>query len=153
MTQRIVYSKVSPNAYRALLGLENHVRSSGLDPILKDLVYLRVSQLNSCAFCIDMHDKDLRAAGEQPERLALLSAFREAPNFSPRERAALAWAEAVTQLGAHGVSDADYAAVRAEFTDAELVELTVAVAMINAWNRMGVAFRSEPGKYQPASVR
>lgn len=150
MSNRISYPKASPNAYRALLALNEHVHSkSGLETGLVHLVFLRVSQLNGCAFCVDMHDKDLRAAGETPERLAMLVVWREAHNFTPRERTAFAWAEAVTRLGPHGVPDDVYEAARAEFGEAGLVELTLAVAMINTWNRMGIAFQSEPGKYQP----
>jgi len=149
MSSRISYPKASPAAYRALLALNDHVHNqSGIEPGLQHLVYLRVSQLNGCAFCVDMHDKDLRAAGETPERLAMLVVWREAHNFTPRERTALAWAEAVTLLGPHGVGDDVYEAARTEFGEAGLVELTLVVAMINTWNRMGIAFRSEPGKYQ-----
>ncbi|MFT3765608.1 MAG: carboxymuconolactone decarboxylase family protein [Minicystis sp.] len=112
-------------------------------------MYLRVSQINGCAFCVDMHDKDLRAAGEKPERLALLCVWREAPSFTPRERAALAFAESVTALGHDGVPDAVYEAARAELGDEALIALTLAVATINAWNRFGITFRSVPGGYQP----
>jgi AhpD family alkylhydroperoxidase len=146
---RIDYKEVSPSSFRALLALEGQVRKSSLERRLVELVYLRVSQINGCAFCVDMHDKDLRAAGEKPERLALLCVWREAPSFTPRERAALAYAEAVTTLGHDPVADAVYEAARAEFGDAGLVELTLGVATINAWNRMGIAFRSVPGVYQP----
>jgi len=148
---RLAYKEISPTAYRALLSLEGHVRKSGLDRALLDLVYLRVSQINGCAFCVDMHDKDLRAAGETPERLALLAVWQEAPSFSPRERAALAYAEAVTRLGHDPVPDATYQAALAEFGDALLVELTLAIATINAWNRLGIAFRSPAGLYQPVA--
>jgi AhpD family alkylhydroperoxidase len=150
MSNRIAYPKASPTAYRALLALNEHVhKSSGLEPGLLHLMFLRVSQLNGCAFCVDMHDKDLRAAGETPERLAMLVVWREAHNFTLRERTAFAWAEAVTLLGPQGVADDVYEAARAEFGDERLVELTLAVAMINTWNRMAIAFQSEPGKYQP----
>ena len=146
---RLAYKEISPSAYRALLALEGHVRKSGLENELIELVYLRVSQINGCAFCIDMHDKDLRAAGEKPERLALLPVWREAPSFTPRERAALAYAEAVTVLGHDPVADSVYEAARAELGDAALVELTLAVATINVWNRVNIAFRAPPGAYQP----
>lgn len=145
---RLEYKEVSPSAYRALLALEGQVRKSGLEHGLLELVRLRVSQVNGCAFCVDMHDKDLRAAGEKPERLALLCVWREAPSFTPRERVALAYAEAVTVLGHDPVPDSVYEAARAEFGDAALVELTLAVATINAWNRFGIAFRSAAGTYQ-----
>ena len=146
MTKRIAYTKVVPSAYRALFALEGAVRSTGIDAKLKDLVYMRVSQINGCAFCLDMHDRELRELGETNERLALLSVFREVPQlFNPRERAALAWAEAVTKLGPRGVSDEVYALASAEFGEKELVDLTLAVIAINAWNRMNCAFRTEPG--------
>lgn len=145
---RLVYKEVSPSAYRALLALEDHVRKSGLDRALLDLVYLRVSQINGCAFCVDMHDKDLRAAGEKPERLAMLCVWREAPSFTSRERAALAYAEAVTVLGHDPVPDAVYEEARRELGDAHLVELTIAVATINVWNRLNVSFRTPAGTYQ-----
>jgi AhpD family alkylhydroperoxidase len=149
METRLPYKDLSPTAYRALLALETQVRKSSLDHALIDLVYLRVSQLNGCAFCIDMHSKDLRAAGETPERLALLIAWREAPSFTARERAALAYAEAVTKLGDDPVNDAVYAAAQKELGDVGLVELTLAITAINAWNRFGIAFRSPAGTYQP----
>lgn len=145
MTTRIAYSKVAPAAYRALFALESAVRGTELDPKLKLLVYQRVSQINGCAFCLDMHDRELREAGETHERLALLIAFREAPQFSARERAALEWAEAVTLLGAHGVSDEVYTLARAQLSEQELVALTLAVVTINSWNRMNIAFRIPPG--------
>ena len=145
MTERLTYPKVAPAAYRALLALENHVRGSGLDARLRLLVYQRVSQLNGCAFCLDMHDKELREAGESNTRLALLSVFREVPTvFDERERAALAFAEALTVLSPRGVSDEVYAAAKAQLSDAELVELSLAVATINAWNRVNVAFHTAP---------
>ncbi|MDC3955530.1 carboxymuconolactone decarboxylase family protein [Polyangium jinanense] len=151
MKQRIAYQDVAPKAFRALLALAQHVRTSGLDHKLVELVNLRVSQMNGCAFCIDMHTKELRAAGETEQRLYLLSAYREAPFYSDRERAALAWAEAVTELGKDGVSDAVYEEARRHFGEAELVELTVAVIHINAWNRMNVPFRMPAGTYTPSA--
>jgi AhpD family alkylhydroperoxidase len=147
--KRLSYKETSPTTYRALLALEEHVRKCSLERGLVELVYLRVSQINGCAFCVDMHDKDLRAAGESPERLALLCVWHEAPSFTPRERAALAYAEAVTRLGHDAVPDDVYEAARAAFGDTGLIELTLGVAMINTWNRFGVAFRSVPGAYQP----
>jgi AhpD family alkylhydroperoxidase len=147
---RLAFKEISPSTYRALLALEGQVRKTSLEHGLIDLVYLRISQVNGCAYCVDMHDKDLRAAGEKPERLALLCVWREATTFfTPRERAALAFAEAVTSLGHDGVSDAVYDGARAELGDAGLIELTLAVAMINAWNRFNVAFRAPAGDYQP----
>jgi AhpD family alkylhydroperoxidase len=145
---RLNYKATSPNAYQALLTLEGHVRASGLETALRDLMYLRVSQLNGCAFCVDMHSKDLRAAGEKNERLDCLAVWKEAPFYTPRERAALRYAEAVTQLGPHGVDDGAYDEARSVFGDAPLVELTLAIATINAWNRLGIAFQSKAGLYQ-----
>jgi len=132
-----------------MLALESVVKSSGLESNLLDLVKLRASQINGCAYCIDMHSKDLRAEGESEERLYLLDAWREAPFYSDRERAALAWTEAVTLI-AHGhVPDEVYEEARKHFRDDELVKLTLAVVAINGWNRFGIAFRSAPGHYQP----
>ncbi|WP_146653834.1 carboxymuconolactone decarboxylase family protein [Labilithrix luteola] len=149
---RIDYAKVAPEALKALVQLEGHVRKSGLDRKLKDLVYLRVSQINGCAYCIDMHSKDLRAHGETDERMHLLPVFREvSAMFSERERAALAWAESVTLLTEGHVPDEVFEEARQHFEERELVELTMAVATINAWNRIGVSFRPEAGIYQPVA--
>jgi AhpD family alkylhydroperoxidase len=128
--------------------VSEHVRKSGLEPGLVDLVMLRVSQINGCAFCVDMHDKDLRAAGETPERLAMLCVWREAPSFTARERAALAYAEAVTVLGRDPVPDDVYGAARAELGDEALVALTLAIGVINVWNRFNIAFRTPAGTYE-----
>ncbi len=149
MTQRLDYRQASPGAFQAMLGLEQYSRQCGLEHSLLELVKTRVSQLNGCAFCLDMHTKDARAAGESEQRLYLLSVWRETDFFSPREQAALAWAEAVTQLGPHGVPDAVYAQAQAEFGDKALVDLTLAVIAINGWNRLAVPFRSVAGSYQP----
>jgi AhpD family alkylhydroperoxidase len=147
--KRLLYKETNPEAYRALLVLEGHVRKSGLDHRLIDLVDLRVSQINGCTYCVDMHAKDLRAAGETEDRLALVCVWRDAPSFTPRERAALALAEALTTLGPAGVPDEVYEAARAELGDRALVDLTLAIATINAWNRINVAFQSPAGAYQP----
>jgi AhpD family alkylhydroperoxidase len=130
-------------------GLEAYVRESGLEPSLLELVRLRSSQINGCAYCIDMHWKDARARGETEQRLYGLSAWREAPYYTPRERAALDWAETVTRVGETQVPDEAFEATRQVFTEKELVDLTYAVVSINAWNRLAIAFRSEPGVYQP----
>lgn len=153
MNRRIAYTTVAPGAYRALLALSEHVDKSGLDRVLLHFVFLRVSQMNGCAYCIDMHSKDLRAAGETEQRVFLLSAFREAPIYSDRERAALAWAEAVTELGKDAVPDAVFEEVRKHFKDDEIVELTLAVGVINAWNRLSIAFRTPAGGYVPPKPR
>lgn len=152
MKQRIDYRTAAPGAFAAMLGLEKYTRQSGLEHSLLELVKTRVSQINGCAYCLDMHTKDARAAGETEQRLYLLSAWRETRFFSPRERAALAWAEAVTQLGGHGVPDAVYDEARAQFDEKALVDLTLAVVAINGWNRLAIPFRSEAGSYQPPSA-
>jgi AhpD family alkylhydroperoxidase len=142
MSARLRYKEVAPDVYRALAGVQGHVRQSGLDGKLVELVYLRVSQVNGCAYCVHLHAKGLRAAGETDNRLDALTVWREAPFFTARERIALAWAESVTRLGPDHVADALYAETQKEFGDKDLVELTLAVATINAWNRMAIAFRS-----------
>lgn len=140
-----------PDAIKPLLALSEYVRNSGLEPNLIELVLMRVSQLNGCAYCLDMHSKDARAAGETEQRLYLLQAWREAPFYSPRERAALAWCEAVTRLDPiHGVPDEVYQQARAEFSEAELIDLNMAVIVINGWNRIAIPSRAEPGSYRPA---
>ena len=149
MAQRLDYKQASPKGFSAMLGLEQHARASGLEHRLLELVKTRVSQLNGCAFCLDMHTKDARAAGETEQRLYLLPAWREAPLYSPRERAALAWAEAVTLLKNQEVDDATYQQARAEFDDKQLVDLTLAIVAINGWNRLSLAFRTRAGHYQP----
>jgi AhpD family alkylhydroperoxidase len=153
MTQRIDYKRVAPEAYKAMLGIENYVRASGLEHSLLELLKTRVSQINGCAHCLDMHTKEARAAGETEQRLHLLPAWREAPCYSDRERAALAWAEALTQLSANGVPDELYAGVRRHFDEKALVDLTLAIIGINGWNRLAVPFRSETGSYQPKSAQ
>src|SRR5262249_36093374 len=133
--------------------LEDYVHSSGLEPALLELVKLRASFLNGCAYCVDMHTKDARAAGETEQRLYAIPVWRDTPFFTPRERAALAWAEAVTELGRDGVPDDVYEVARAQFEEAELVRLTMAVIAINGWNRLSIAFRAEVGSYQPKARR
>ncbi|MCC6194154.1 MAG: carboxymuconolactone decarboxylase family protein [Burkholderiales bacterium] len=149
MKQRIDYRTASPEAFKAMLGIEAHVRGCGLEHSLLELVKTRVSQINGCAYCLDMHTKDARAAQETEQRLYVLPAWREAPFYTDRERAALAWTEAVTQLPAHGVSDELYAEARRHFDEKALVDLTLAIIGINGWNRLAIPFRSEVGKYQP----
>ena len=134
----------------ALFNLGKVINESGLEPSLLELVKTRASQMNGCAYCIDMHTKDARAAGETEQRLYALSAWEETPFYTPRERAALAWTEAITNIQQGHASDEVYEVVRKEFTEAELVRLTMAIAQINTWNRISIAFRVEPGTYQPA---
>ncbi len=129
--------------------LEQYVESCGLEASLIELVKLRASQINGCAYCIDMHTKDARVAGESEQRLYLLSAWREAPFYSERERAALEWTEAVTLIAGNHVPDEIYERVKPHFTDEEMANLTLAIATINAWNRLAISFRSEVGSYQP----
>ena len=152
MAQRIDFRAASPEAYQAMLAVETYVRRSGLEHSLLELVKTRVSQLNGCAYCLDMHTKDARAAGETEQRLYLLSAWREAPCYSERERAALAWAEAVTLISANQVSDELYAEAQRHFDARALVDLTLAVIAINGWNRLAVPFRAETGSHRPRSA-
>jgi AhpD family alkylhydroperoxidase len=132
-----------------MLGLETYLHQSSLELRLIHLIKLRASQINGCAYCIDMHWKDLRAIGENEQRLYGLDAWREAPYYSDRERAALAWTEAVTRITEGHVADEVYEEVRPHFSEKELADLTLAIATINAWNRLAIASRTEPGKYQP----
>lgn len=150
MEQRIDYLKVARGAYAAMLGVEHYLEKCGLEHTLLDLIKLRVSQLNGCAYCIDMHWKDLRAAGETEQRLYGLDAWEESPYYSDRERASLAWAEAVTNIQQGHVEDSVYEAVKKFFTEKELADLTLAVTAINSWNRLAIAARTVPGTYQPA---
>ncbi len=149
MEQRIEYAKAAPGALHVMLGLEKYVHESGLEPKLLELVKMRASQLNGCAYCLDMHSKDARAGGETEQRLYVLPAWREAPFYSPRERAALAWTEALTLISATDIGDALFAEVREHFNEKELVDLTMAVIAINGWNRLAIPFRSPVGSYQP----
>jgi AhpD family alkylhydroperoxidase len=139
-----------PDAIKPLLALGEYVRNCGLEQSLIELVLMRASQLNGCAYCLDMHSKDARAAGETEQRLYVLQAWREAPFYSARERAALAWCEAVTRLDPiHGVPDDVYEQARAEFSEEELIDLNMAIILINGWNRIAVSSRSDVGSYKP----
>jgi AhpD family alkylhydroperoxidase len=148
MEARLDYGKLAPDAMRALYSLGAYLAKCGLEHPLLELVKIRASQINGCAYCIDMHTKDARAAGETEQRIYALNAWRETPFFTDRERAALAWTEAVTRIG-EGVSDALFAEASGPFSEKELADLTWAVAAINAWNRVAISFRSVPGVYQP----
>ncbi len=149
MQQRLSYSKTAPEATDILRKLESYVHKCGLEADMLELVRLRASQINGCAYCIDMHTKDARSHGESEQRLYGVSAWREAPYYSERERAALAWTEAVTRVSADQVPDEVYEQVRRQFSEKELVDLTFAVITINSWNRLAISFRTPPGSYQP----
>ena len=149
MKQRIDWKVIAPEGLAAQRGLETYVRRSGLESALLDLVKPRASQINGCAHCLDMHTKDARAHGETEQRLYALAAWHEAPFYSDRERAALAWTEAVTRIGEDRVTDEVYAEARRHFGERELVDLTLAIVAINGWNRLAVAFRTPAGTYQP----
>jgi len=149
MTTRVRYETAAPGVYGAMRALEQYLRESSLEEPLIHLVKLRASQINGCAYCIDMHWKDLRALGETEQRLYALDAWRECPWYSERERAALAWTEAVTLIAGDRAPDAVYDQVRPRFSEQELADLTLAVATINAWNRLSIAARTEPGTYEP----
>ncbi|MDB5412957.1 MAG: ahpD [Rubritepida sp.] len=145
MTQRLAYAKAAPSAFKALLGVKAYLDATELDQALLDLVYLRVSQINGCAYCIDLHSQDLLKRGGAMDRLALLPVWREAPGlFTERERAALSWAEAVTRLGEAGVPDAAFTAAFAVFSDKDLADLTVAIGLMGAFNRLSISFRTPP---------
>ncbi len=148
MSQRLDYKTASADAFKAMLQLEHQVHKSGLEPLLLELVKSRASQLNGCAWCLDMHSKDARTLGETEQRLYLLAAWRDAPCYSERERAALAWTEALTQLASTAdVPDEVYAQARRHFDEKQLVDLTLAIIAINGWNRLNVAFRTHVGDY------
>lgn len=149
MKARLNYRNLAPEAVAAMLGLQAHVNTCGLEHSLLELVKMRASQLNGCAYCLDMHSKDARAAGESEQRLYLLDAWREAPFYSERERAALAWTEALTRVTEGHVPDEVYEAASAQFSESELAELSFAIVAINGWNRLCIAFRVEAGSYQP----
>ena len=150
MQQRMDFMKTAPDGYQAMSALESYVRQSDLEHSLLEVVKTRASQINGCAFCLDMHTKDARAGGETEQRLYALSAWQETPFFTDRERAALTWTEAVTRVADTHVPDDVFELVREQFTEKELADLTLAIVTINGWNRLAVAFRKVPGSYQPA---
>jgi AhpD family alkylhydroperoxidase len=153
MEARLNYTKTAPGAYHALLGLERYLHECGLEEPLLHLIKFRASQINGCAYCLDMHWKDLRAIGELEQRLYSLDAWRECPYYTERERAALAWTEAVTLITDGHVPDGVFEEASRQFNEKELSDLTLAVATINAWNRLSIAGRTVPGTYQPPKVR
>jgi AhpD family alkylhydroperoxidase len=152
VTTRLNYGKAAPGVYDAMDALDQYLGQCGLDEGLLHLVRLRASQINGCAYCLDMHWKDLRGLGESEQRLYSLDAWRECPYYSDRERAALAWTEAVTLVTEGHVPEAVHEQARAHFGEKELSDLTLAVATINAWNRLSIAARLDPGGYQPAAA-
>lgn len=149
METRFNIVKAAPGIYRAMRGLEEYLHGCGLEENLLHLIKLRASQINGCAYCLDMHSKDLRAAGESEQRLYTLDAWRECPWYSDRERAALAWTEAVTLVASGHVPDEVFEQVKPHFSEKDLANLTLAITTINAWNRLSIASRTEPGTYQP----
>lgn len=149
MQPRLDITKVDPKAYQAMFALENYVHNSGIEKPLLELVKMRASQINGCAYCIDMHTKDARAAGETEQRLYELDAWRETPFYSDRERAALAWTESLTLVSQTHVPDDVFEEVKKYFSEAEIVALTLAVVAINGWNRIAISVRAVPGTYQP----
>jgi AhpD family alkylhydroperoxidase len=149
MEGRINVAKLNPGSYKTMFGFTDYLARSSLDKRLIDLIHLRVSQINGCAYCLDMHWKDLKAEGESDQRLYSLDAWRETTYYSERERAALTWAEATTNIRDGHVSDEVFNEVRAQFSEQELADLTLAVVAINGWNRLNIAFRTPAGTYQP----
>jgi AhpD family alkylhydroperoxidase len=154
MSNRIDYAKISPEGFKAFGGVYVYLQKSGLSKELIDLVYLRISQINGCAYCIDMHSRDLLKHGVAVDKLVLVPVWRDAGEvFSARERSALAWAETVTRVSETGVPDADYDAAAAAFSDKELADLTYAIGLMNAFNRFGISFRSTPAAAAAAAAR
>jgi AhpD family alkylhydroperoxidase len=148
MEERLNYAKAAPNGFRAMMAFSRYVEDCGLEPLLLALVQMRASQINGCAYCLDMHSKDARAMGESEQRLYALNAWRETPFYTERERAALLWTEELTLVSQGHAPDALYEEVRQHFSDEELVNLTLAIVTINGWNRLCIGFRSQPGTYQ-----
>ena len=149
METRIKSSEKTAGAMKAMFAVAGYVAKSSIETNLQHLIEFRVSQINGCAYCLDMHSKDLRAAGESEQRLYMISAWRESPVYTDRERAALAWAEAVTVLDDGHVPEEVYQEAREHFSEQELIDLTMCVVSINSWNRLNIAFRTEAGTYQP----
>jgi AhpD family alkylhydroperoxidase len=152
MQPRVDYRRYAPDAVKSMLALEKYLAESGLDPKLVHLVKMRASQINGCAYCLDMHSIDARAAGESEQRLYTLDAWREAPFFTDRERAALAWAESLTLIAQTHAPDDVYEDMRKHFTEKEIVDLTFVVGAINLWNRLAISSRAVPGHYKPAKA-
>ena len=153
METRFNYMKAAPGVYEAMMGLEEYLQGCGLEEGLLHMIKLRTSQVNGCAYCLDMHWKDLRAIGEKEQRMYSLDAWRECPYYTERERAALAWTEAVTLVTNGHAPDAVYEEARAHFSEKEICDLTLAVAAINAWNRLAISSRTVPGGYQSQAAK
>ena len=153
MSARIDFTKASPEVTKGLLELERYLRTCGLEESLLHLVKMRASQINGCAYCLDMHSKDARAAGETEQRLYVLNAWHEAPFYTDRERAALAWTESLTRIADTHAPDEVFQEVREHFDEKELADLTLAIVTINAWNRIAIGFRMPAGDYQPVKRR
>jgi AhpD family alkylhydroperoxidase len=153
MKSRIDFTRIAPQLLKPLFALGGQIEASGLEPSLLELVKMRSSQLNGCAYCLDMHSKDARAAGETEQRLFLLDAWRETSLYSERERAALAWTEAVTLVAEGHVPDDVYAEASSHFSEQELIALTLAITSVNSWNRLNIAFRMEAGNYRPGMFK
>jgi AhpD family alkylhydroperoxidase len=151
--ERLSYAKAAPGGFAAMRGLQAYLDGCGLEHSLMELVKMRASQINGCAYCLDMHSKDARAAGETEQRLYALPAWRETPFYSERERAALAYTEAVTQIASNHITDELYGELKRHFNDKEIADLTYCIVVINGWNRLAIPFRSKVGDYQPAKVR
>jgi AhpD family alkylhydroperoxidase len=149
MKERMDYGAAAPGAMKAMNALEAYIKTTDIERPLIELIKMRASQINGCAYCVDMHSKDARVAGETEQRLYALTVWRETPFFSERERAALEWTESLTLISETHVPDETFAYVRQHFSEKELADLTLAVVLINGWNRFGIAFRDVPGVYQP----
>lgn len=152
MKKHIDYPTIAPQAYKAMAGLESYARHSGLEHSLLELVKTRVSQINRCAFCLDMHTKDARADGETEQRLYALPAWRDTAFYTARERAALSWAEALTEISANDIPDDLQAEMLKTFSEKELIDLTLAIVAINGWNRLSIACHTPAGSYQPGNI-
>ncbi len=147
MSRRILYYQVAPDAVKALQGTEPYIKSANIEPRLRALVELRTSQINGCSYCVDLHSRQVRDAGETQQRLDCLSVWRETSFYDDRERAALAWAESVTNVSQTGIPDAVYEEAKKHFSDKDLVDLTLIISMMNAWNRIAISFRQGPAKH------
>jgi AhpD family alkylhydroperoxidase len=152
MEARLDYSEIAPGVMKAMAGLQHYLNTTDLEKTLIELVKVRASQINGCAYCVDMHTKDALALGESYERLYMLVVWHEATCYTERERAALLWTETLTRLPDNTIPDEIYDAVRQQFGEKEIVDLTLAIVLINGWNRFGVSFRDEPGIYQSRHV-